>query len=71
MDKGRYYSYTGKYMHILVDYGLRKEIMHHLDTTYPTIKRALEFKTNTSLAQQIRFYALKRGGVLMRKSRRM
>jgi hypothetical protein len=70
MDRFATYNYTGKFMHILVHHGLRKEIMFKLDTTYPTVKKALEFKTHTPLAQRIRHYALNNGGVLVEKSRR-
>ena len=52
---------------ILVEHGLRKEIMEKLDTTYPTVKSALNYKVHTSLAVRIRHYALTHGGVLAEK----
>ena len=52
---------------ILVEHGLRKEIMEKLDTTYPTVKKALNYEANTTLAEKIRHYALTHGGVLAEK----
>ncbi len=49
---------------IIVEHGLRKEIMEKLNTTYPTVHKALNYKVNTLLAQRIRHYALTHGGVL-------
>ena len=72
MDKRKYFNSSGQfpYFCIIVEYGLRKNIKEFFDTTYPTVQKALEFKTNTNLAQNIRHYALKRGGALVKKTRR-
>lgn len=48
---------------IVVEYGVNTEIMAALGCTQPTIRAALRFKSNTSLARKIRFLALKKGGV--------
>ena len=50
---------------IFVDYGLRKQIMAALDVTYPTVRAALCFTTDTEMAQKIRQYALDHGGMLL------
>lgn len=72
MDKRKYYNFAGKlpFLCIIVEHGLRKEIIEYFDTTYPTVQRALKFKTNTKLAQKIRYYALNCGGTLVKKTRR-
>lgn len=49
---------------IMVEYGLRKEIMEHLGISYPTVKKELAYQSNTELAEKIRHYALTHGGVL-------
>lgn len=48
---------------IAVEYGVNTEIMAALGCTQPTIRAALRYKSNTSLARKIRFLALKKGGV--------
>lgn len=52
---------------IIVEYGLRKEIMEKFGTSYPTVKKALNYETSTLLAEKVRFYALSHGGVLAEK----
>jgi hypothetical protein len=47
---------------IKVEHGLRKELIELLGCTYPTIKSALEYRTNTALSSKIRQAALNRGG---------
>ena len=48
---------------IKVDYSVRKEIMAALGVTYPTIRKALNGKTDTELSKKIRKAALAKGGV--------
>lgn len=48
---------------IVVEYGVNTEIMAALGCAQPTIRAALRYKSNTSLARKIRFLALKKGGV--------
>lgn len=50
---------------IQIEHGLRKQIMEALEVTYPTIKAALTFKSNTLTAKTIRQYALDHGGILL------
>ena len=50
---------------IIVSHGLKKEMMEVLDTSYPSIRSALAFKTNTMKAKVIRKYALDHGGKLV------
>ncbi len=50
---------------IIVDHGLHKQIMAALDVSYPTVRAALHFKSDTEKAQQIRQYAVDRGGILL------
>ena len=50
---------------IIVSHGLKKEMMEVLDTSYPSIRSALAFKTNTLKARAIRQYALNNGGKLV------
>lgn len=50
---------------IIVSHGLKKEMMEVLDTSYPSIRSALSFKTNTLKARAIRQYALNNGGKLV------
>lgn len=52
---------------ILVEHGLRKEIMEKLNTTYPTVNKALNYRVNTLLAKKIRHYALTHGSVFAEK----
>lgn len=56
-----------KKLFIIVEYGLRKEIMRMLNTTYPTVQKALNYQVNTEFAEKIRHYALTHGGVLAEK----
>ncbi len=48
---------------IKVDYSVRKEIMKLLNVTYPTIRKALNGKTDTELSKRIRETAIAKGGV--------
>lgn len=48
---------------IEVDHGTKKRIMRALNCTYPTVKTALEFRSETEKAQKIRQYAMQNGGV--------
>lgn len=50
---------------IKIDHGMRKEMMEIFDTTYPTLRSALRFLTNTDKAIRMRTYALMHGGILM------
>ncbi len=50
---------------IIVSHGLKKEIMSELSTSYPSIRSALLFQTNTVKAKIIRQYALEKGGKLV------
>lgn len=54
-----------KIKEIKIEHGLRKEIMAQLNTTYPTVKSALMFRSNTQLAERIRAYALAHGGIVV------
>lgn len=48
---------------IKVDYSVRKEIMKLLNVTYPTIRKALNGKTDTELSKRIRETAMAKGGI--------
>jgi hypothetical protein len=48
---------------ILLESGDKRKIMDALRVTYPTIRKALRGESNTPLAQKIRGYAKKLGGV--------
>lgn len=49
---------------IIVDFNVKKELMKTCHVTYPTIRSALNFKSDTALARRIRQIALKDfGGV--------
>ena len=48
---------------IIVDWGLRQEIMTVYKTTYPTVRDALNGSDSTKLRRGIRAYALAHGGV--------
>lgn len=48
---------------IEVDHGTKKKIMKALKCTYPTVKTALEYRSETAKAKQIRQYAMRNGGV--------
>ncbi len=54
-----------KIKEIRVEHGLRKEILKTFNTTYPTIKTALSFQSDTENARMIRGYALNHGGILV------
>ena len=51
---------------ILVRNGEKLELKTIFKTTYPTVRSALRFKTNTALAHTIREAAIKRGGMLVK-----
>lgn len=48
---------------IIVDWGLRGEIMSVKNTNYPTVRDALNGSDSTKLRRDIRAYALAHGGV--------
>ena len=50
---------------ILVDNGKRIAMMKALNTTYPTIRKALRFKIDSEAAKKIRKVALDEGGRLV------
>lgn len=52
---------------IIVNHGLRKKILRAGMGTYPTIKKALEYKDDPATEQcdKIRHYALHNGGVIV------
>lgn len=52
---------------IVVEHGLRKQMMLELGVTYPTIRAALVYSSNTLTAKIIRKYALEHGGVLVKE----
>lgn len=52
---------------IVVEHGLRKQMMLELEVTYPTIRAALAYNSNTLTAKVIRKYALEHGGVLVKE----
>ena len=52
---------------IVVNHGLRKQMMLELKVTYPTIRAALAYNSNTLTAKVIRKYALEHGGVLVKE----
>lgn len=54
---------------ITVSHGLRKEIMEELQCSYPTIRAALKFQSDTLLADHIRQYAIQHGGILLAGSK--
>ncbi|MCL2436323.1 MAG: hypothetical protein FWD09_09355 [Lentimicrobiaceae bacterium] len=45
---------------ILVNYGIKKEIMADLGCTYPTIKTALNYKSDMALSNKIRLRKLEK-----------
>lgn len=47
---------------ILIDSRLRKVLMERYGFSHATIKRALEYRTDTSTAKMIQEYALEHGG---------
>lgn len=50
---------------IHIEHGLRKQIMEELGVTYPTVKAALTYKSDTLTAKTIRRYAIEHGGVIL------
>lgn len=44
---------------ILLKTGNRAKLMNLFDTTYPTVRAALRYETDTDLAKRIRHYAIK------------
>ena len=52
---------------IVVEHGMRRQMMLELEVTYPTIRAALAFNSNTSTSKVIRKYALDHGGVLVKE----
>lgn len=50
---------------IVISHALRKQILEVFDTTYPTVRKALAFETNSAKAYQIQQFALRNGGVLI------
>ncbi|MBQ9440034.1 MAG: hypothetical protein IJU35_05540 [Paludibacteraceae bacterium] len=47
---------------IIADWGLRSKIMSVFNTTYPTVREALNGSDSTKLRRNIRGYALRNGG---------
>lgn len=52
---------------IYIEHGLRKQMMDALNVTYPTIRAALNFRSNTLTAKVIRQYAIEHGGVILQE----
>jgi len=50
---------------ILVNHGTKKEIMAAFGCTYPIVRAALNFKSNTPLSGKIRKAAINKGGRLV------
>ena len=50
---------------ILTRHGERQELGKIFKVSQPTIRRALDGRTNTDLAKKIRTAAIKRGGVMV------
>lgn len=50
---------------VLTEHGERKELGKIFGVCQLTIRRALEGRTNTTLAKKIRIAAIKRGGVVV------
>lgn len=57
-----------KVKEIKVQHGLRREMMSVFGTTYPTIRAALRYKSDTYYAKRMRGYALNHGGVIIEYS---
>lgn len=53
---------------IIVTHALRKKIIEVMDVSYPTVRAALFFKTNTIKARLIRKYAIEHGADLIELS---
>lgn len=47
---------------IVISHALRKQILEVFDTTYPTVRKALAFETNSAKAYNIQQFALKTAG---------
>lgn len=52
---------------ILVEFGVRKELMTMFNTTYPTLRLILKYQSKHPLADKIRNAALNKGGVISEK----
>ena len=57
-----------KFKIIKVSHGMRKQMMEVFSTTYPTLRAALSFESNTDKAELMRHYALEHGGILLESS---
>ncbi|MBQ6100924.1 MAG: hypothetical protein IJL04_01380 [Bacteroidales bacterium] len=44
---------------ILIKHGDRERIMKAMGVTYPTVRRALRYESNSEVARKIRTYALR------------
>lgn len=44
---------------ILIEHGNRKKLMSAFKTSYPTIRAALRYESDTEMARKIRFVAIK------------
>lgn len=54
---------------ILLRQGAKAKLMQVLNTTYPTVRAALKFETDTEIAKRIRHYAMNElGGVVAIRS---
>ena len=54
---------------IIVDHGTKKQLMSEGLGSYPTIREALNCRSNTEVARKIRQRALQLGGVVMETER--
>ncbi len=54
-----------KVREIKVSHGMRREIMAIFGASYPTVRAALRFKSDTYFAKRMRGYALNHGGVIV------
>ena len=54
---------------IVVDHGVKKKLMEEGYGSYPTIREALNCRSNTEAARKIRQRALQLGGVVMETER--
>lgn len=54
---------------IIVDHGIRKQLKEEGYGSYPTIREALNCRSNTEAARKIRQRALQLGGVVMETER--
>lgn len=53
---------------ILVDNGQKLKLKQLFETSYPTVRTALKYKTNTALAYRIRKAAIEMGGIVVERS---